>query len=147
MSRSRWDTERIRSGVALIERAASARRPGPFQVEAAIAAVHDEAPCWEATDWPQLLGLYSLLETMDPSPIVKLNRSLVVAEMSGAAEGLRRLDRLADVLDRYYLFHAARAELLRRVGRDGEARDADARALARTQNPAERALIERRMRS
>lgn len=145
--RSRWDQARIRSGTELLERAVSAGRPGPFQVEAAIAALHAEAPSWDSTDWPQLLQLYSLLERVDPSPVVGLNRSIVVTEVAGPAEGLAQVDALADVLDRYYLFHATRAALLRRLGRVDEAREADARALAGTQNPAERALIEARLHS
>ncbi len=145
--RGRWDQVRIRSGVALIERAAAMGRLGPFQVEAAITALHDEAPSWEATDWPQLLQLYTLLEGVDPSPVVKLNRAIVVAEVAGPAEGLARVEALADELGRYYLFHATRAALLRRLGRDEDAHRADAQALGGTQNPAERALIQRRLAS
>lgn len=143
--RRRWDARRITAAIGLIERAAGLGRLGPFQVEAAIAAVHAEAPSWAATDWRQLLALYSLLEELDPSPIVLLNRAVVVAEVAGAHTGLAEVDKLGPALDRYHLFHATRATLLRRLGRSAEARAADRRALEGTANAAERALIEERL--
>lgn len=145
-NRRSWDAARIKSGITLLERAAAMGRVGPFQVEAAIAAVHVEAPSWEATDWPQLLALYTLLEMFDSSPIVRLNRAVVLAEVAGPDAALAQVDALVGVLDGYHLFQATRAALLRRLGRDAEARDADARALAGTANPAERTLLEERLR-
>jgi RNA polymerase sigma factor (sigma-70 family) len=139
--RSRWDQGRIRRAMGLIERAASFRRPGPYQVEAAIAAVHCEATSWEATDRPQLLELYSLLVALDPSPVVKLNRAVVVSQLHGPEAGLAELDSLSAALGRYHLFHSSRAFLLRQLGRDDEARHADARALELTANRAERRLL------
>lgn len=143
--RSRWDTGRIHSAVTLIERAAAMRRPGPYQIEAAIAAVHCEAPSWQATDWPQLLTLYDMLLTVDPSPIVRLNRAVVVRQIDGPAAALAQVDALADSLGRYHLFHAARASLLRDLGRTDDARQADQQALLLTTNPAERSLLTARL--
>ena len=144
--RALWDHDQIAGAVALLERAAAARRPGPYQIEAAMAAVHCEAPAWELTDWPQLLGLYSLLAASDPSPVVLLNRAVVVAEVAGPAEALGQVESLRPALGRYHLFHATRASLLRRLDRPEEARAADAEALRHTANPAERALLQERLR-
>jgi RNA polymerase sigma factor (sigma-70 family) len=144
--RRQWDQARIQTGIALLERAAAMNRLGPFQVEAAIAALHAETPSWQLTDWPQLLELYTLLGAFDSSPIVQLNRAVVLAEVASPADALAQVDTLAGVLDQYHLFHATRATLLRRLGRDAEANDADVRALAGTANPAERALLEERLR-
>ncbi|MCH5676872.1 RNA polymerase sigma factor [Streptomyces gilvus] len=143
--RSRWDTRRIRSAVALIERAAALRRPGPYQIEAAIAAVHCEAPSWHATDWPQLLTLYDMLAALDPSPVVRLSRAVAVSHIDGPATALRQVDALADSLGHYHLYHAARASLLRDLGRTDDARQADQQALKLTANPAERALLTARL--
>ncbi len=143
--RELWDRARIRTATSLLRRAAAMNRLGPFQVEAAIAAVHAEAPNWEATDWPQLLELYTMLQAFDGSPIVRLNRAVVVAEVAGPAVGLAEVDSLADALDRYYLFHATRAALLRRLGMETAADEADERALASTSNAAERTLIQGRL--
>ncbi len=145
--RSRWDRARIESGVELLARASALGRLGPFQVEAAIAAVHAEAPSWESTDWVQLLQLYSLLDALDPSPIVRLNKAVVLAEVAGPAAALAELELVAGSLDQYHLFHATRAELLRRLGRNAEAREADERALEGTTNVAERVLLEERLRT
>ena len=139
--RSAWDRHLIDGAVGLIERAAGRHRPGPYQLEAAIQAVHCEAPSWEATDWPQLIQLYSLLAVLDPSPVVLLNRAVVVAQVDGPRAALAEVDALAGQLARYHLFHATRAALLRRTGRDAEARRADGEALRLTANPAERAVI------
>ena len=139
--RSAWDRHRIDGAVGLIERAAHRQRPGPYQLEAAIQAVHCEAPSWEATDWPQLIQLYSLLAALDPSPVVLLNRAVVVAQVEGPAAGLAEVDALGGELSQYHLFHATRAALLRRTGQTAEARLADGQALRLTANPAERAVI------
>ncbi len=143
--RTRWDRRRIANGITLIERAARSGRTGPYQLEAAIAAVHCEAPSWELTDWPQLLVLYSMLAAIDPSPVVALNRAVVLAEVDRPEAALGEVERLAGVLGHYHPYHATRAVLLRRVGRDGEAEEADRAALALTANPGEQDLIKRRL--
>ena len=143
--RSRWDRSRIEAAGALMARAAALGRIGPYQLEAAIAAVHCEAPSWEATDFAQLLGLYSLLAAIDPSPVVRLNRAVVLAQVEGPAAALADVEQLEGALERYHLFHATRAAFLRGLGRDEEARAADRRALARTANPVERALLTARL--
>jgi predicted RNA polymerase sigma factor len=143
--RSLWDRRAIAEAARLIRRAAAAGRPGPYQVQAAIAAVHCEAPAWEDTDWPQVLALYTMLAALDRSPVVRLNRAIALSHVAGAAEALAEVDRLRDQLDRYHLFHATRAVLLRDLGREPEAVAADRRALALTANRAERALIEERL--
>jgi RNA polymerase sigma factor (sigma-70 family) len=140
-----WDHRRINSAVALIERAGAMGRPGPFLLEAAIAAVHCESPSWEETDWKQLLALYDMLVAIDPSPVVQLNRAVVLSHTSGPAEALEEVDSLAGELGRYHLFHATRASLLRELGRDGEAAAADSAALELTANPSERSLISARL--
>jgi RNA polymerase sigma-70 factor (ECF subfamily) len=145
--RSLWDPRRIRSATALIERAAAMGRPGPCQIEAAIAAVHCEAPSWTATDWPQLLQLYDMLLTVDPSPVVRLNQAVVVSHTDGPAAALAQVDDLADALGGYHLFHATRASLLRDLGRTDDARRADEHALGLTSNPAERSLLTTRLRA
>lgn len=143
--RSRWDTGRIRSAVTLIERAAAMRRPGAYQIEAAIAAVHCEAPSWQETDWPQLLTLYDMLAAVDPSPVVRLSRAVAVSHIDGPATALRQVDALVGSLGHYHLYHAARASLLRDLGRAEDARQADEQALQLTTNPAERALLTARL--
>jgi len=143
--RSLWDRRAIGRAVTLIERAAALRRPGRYQIEAMIAALHCEAPSWEATDWPQVLALYSLLTEIDPSPIVGLSRAIARRYVDGPAAALGDVDELSDQLREYHLLHATRAELLRDLGRDGEAARADAAALELTRNPAERALLEERL--
>lgn len=143
--RARWDRARIADGLLLIDRAGALRRPGPYQLQAAIAGLHAEAPSWESTDWPQILRLYDVLAAMSPSPVVRLNRAIALREVAGAASALREVDALADDLERYHLFHAARAELLRDLGQREEARAADRRALELTDNPAERALLGERI--
>jgi RNA polymerase sigma-70 factor (ECF subfamily) len=143
--RSRWDAAGIADGVALLERAAKAARPGRYQLQAAIAAVHAEAPSWEATDWPQILVLYELLRQVDDSPVVRLNRAVALAHVAGPEAALGEVDALGATLRGYHLLHATRAQLLRMLGRADDARDADVRALALTGNPAEKALIRRRL--
>ncbi len=143
--RGKWDRTAIEAAVRLLERAGGMRRTGPYQIQAAIAAVHSEAPSWSATDWPQILHLYDALAALTGSPVVKLNRAIALREVAGADLALREIDGLVDDLEGYHLFHAARAEMLRAVGRTDEARVADRRALELTDNPAERALLESRI--
>ena len=143
--RSLWDKRQIAAAVRLLERAAAYGRPGRYQVEAAIAAVHCEAPSWAATDWPQILELYSVLAALDPSPVVQLNRAIAVRYVHGAARALEEVDRLGEALHSYHLFHATRGVLLRDLGRQEDAAAADARALELTKNPGERALLEHRL--
>jgi len=140
-NRLAWDRGQIDDAVSLIARAAAMGRPGPYQVEAAMQAVHCEASTWEDTDWPQLLQLYSLLASMDRTPVVLLNRAVVVAEVEGPGAALEQVEVLARPLARYHLYHATRADLLRRLGRDVEACAADREALRLTTNPAERAVL------
>ena len=143
--RARWDAERIASGVRLLERAALMDRPGPYQLQAAIAACHAEARTFQETDWRQIVALYDALLELAPSAVVQLNRAIARRYLDGDRAALPDVDRLADVLDNYYLFHATRAELLRELGRDEEARTELARALELTANPAERALLKTRL--
>jgi RNA polymerase sigma-70 factor (ECF subfamily) len=120
--RSLWNRDAIREAVALIERAAAMRRLGPYQVEAAIAACHAEAPDFESTDWLQVIALYDLLLKLAPSPVVRLNRALAVWRVAGAGAALHQLDELAGDLDGYHIYHAARGELLSEMGRREQAR-------------------------
>jgi RNA polymerase sigma-70 factor (ECF subfamily) len=145
--RSRWDRARIQEGSTLVERAMRMRRPGPYQLQAAIAAVHDEASTPDATDWPQIEGLYDALAQLAPSPVVELNRAVAVAMTRGPAAGLAIMDRLAadGSLAEYHLLHAAQADLLRRLGRRAEAAAAYRRAAALTANLAEQAFLSRRL--
>ncbi len=143
--RSRWDHDAIDEGLALVDAALAARRPGPYQVQAAIAALHARAPRPEDTDWPQIAALYATLARMTPSPVVELNRAVAVAMADGPERGSPLVDALADDLDGYHLFHATRADLLRRLGRNDEAAEAYRRALALATGPAERAFLERRL--
>ena len=123
------------------------RRPGPYQVQAAIAAVHDQASTSAETDWAEIALLYDALEAMTPSPVVELNRAVAVAMVDGPARGLELLDGLADAgeLDDYHLLHAARADLLRRLDRRSEASVAYRRAYELTGNAAERSFLARRL--
>jgi RNA polymerase sigma-70 factor (ECF subfamily) len=142
--RGRWDRDAIASGCALVERALRMARPaGPYALQAAIAAVHAEAPSASATDWAQIVLLYDALLRRRPSPVVALNRAVAVAEVEGAPAGLDAVDAVGrgGQLDRYAPLHAARADLLRRMGREDESRAAYARAAALTANPAERAFL------
>ncbi|MBW8797655.1 MAG: RNA polymerase sigma factor [Streptomyces sp.] len=117
--RGRWDRELVREGQDLVRRCLRRNRPGPYQIQAAINAVHSDAPTAEATDWGQILRLYDQLMAVAPSPVVALNRAVAVAETSGPGEALDQVDALD--LDRYHVLHAVRADLLRRLGRDTEA--------------------------
>ena len=146
--RRRWDAGLLERGRQQLYRAAASRRPGPLQLQAAIAAVHGEATTWSDTDWAQIVGLYDLLRRLDPSPVVRLNRAVALAEFlpSRTAAALADLDALAEPLAKYHPYHAARAELLRRLGRPDDAEDADLTALRLTQNEAERRLLRSRLR-
>jgi RNA polymerase sigma-70 factor (ECF subfamily) len=141
--RSLWDHDLIARGLALLDRALSYRAPGPYQLQAAIAALHARADRAEDTDWPQIALLYGELARMHPSAVVELNRAVAVAMADGAAAGLALLEGLP--LDEYHLYHAARADLLRREGRAEESRAAYERARALATNDAERAFLERRL--
>jgi RNA polymerase sigma-70 factor (ECF subfamily) len=143
--RALWDRAQIADGVALIEQAAALQRPGPYQVEAAIAACHAEAPSWAATDWPQILLLYDLLLNLRPSPVVRLNRAVALRQVAGPEAALDEVNALGGTLEHYHLFHAIRGELLLDLGRREQARAADLRALALTHNHAEQALLTRRL--
>src|ERR1700737_2815091 len=143
--RTRWDRDRIASAIVVLQRAAALRRSGPYQIQAAIAACHAEAGPWEETDWRQIVALYDALIDLMPSPVIRLNRAIARRYLDGAEATLPEVDALGDALGDYYLFHATRAELLRDLGREPEARGAVARALELTANPAERALLQRRL--
>ncbi|HXX32719.1 MAG TPA: DUF6596 domain-containing protein, partial [Myxococcaceae bacterium] len=145
--RRRWDRSAIAEGTALLDAAVEQRRPGPYQVQAAIAALHARADRAENTDWRQIAGLYGALLRMAPTPVVELNAAVALAMAEGPEAGLGWMDRLArrDALAGYHLLPAARADLLRRAGRADEARAAYREALALVRNPAERAYLERRM--
>jgi RNA polymerase sigma-70 factor (ECF subfamily) len=145
--RSRWDGAQIREGAALVGRALRMHDPGPYQLQAAIAAVHDEAQTPDRTDWTQIAALYRELERRSPSPVVALNSAVAVAMADGIEQGLRRIDEIAatGVLDGYPYLHAARADLLRRLGRSNDARVAYERALGLTANAAERRFLRRRI--
>ncbi len=140
--RSRWDPALIAEGQALVRRCLRRNQPGPYQLQAAINAVHSDAPVASATDWRQIVQLYDQLLSLAPSPVVALNRAVAVAEVDGPAAALALVDRLD--LDGYHLFHAVRADLLRRLSRTTEADQAYAAAIARTDNAAQRAFLQRR---
>jgi RNA polymerase sigma-70 factor (ECF subfamily) len=146
-NRSTWDRPMIDEGLALLDRAIGLRRPGPYQVQAAIASVHAQASRPEDTDWPEIAMLYGQLARMTPSSVIELNRAVAVAMADGPAVGLQLLERLAGEgeLDDYHLLHAARADLLRRLGRVEEAAASYRLALDLTTNPVERGFLERRL--
>jgi RNA polymerase sigma-70 factor (ECF subfamily) len=147
--RSRWDRRRIAEGTSVLEAALARRRPGPYQVQAAIAACHAEAEKAEATDWRQIALLYGELARMAPGPVVELNRAVAVAMAEGPAVGLALADALdaSGALAGYHLLPATRADLLRRLGRDGQAADAYREALALAPTEAERRFLARRLAS
>jgi predicted RNA polymerase sigma factor len=144
--RSRWDHTAIAAACRLVLDAGRLHRPGPYQIQAAIVACHAEAASWEATDWPQILALYDGLTTIARSPVASLNRAIAVRYVLGPAAALAEVERITPELRRYRLVHATRAEPLCELGRPTEARLADEQALALTSNPAERALLEQRLR-
>jgi RNA polymerase sigma-70 factor (ECF subfamily) len=143
--RSRWRHADIAAATDLLVRAGQQRRPGPYQLQAAIVACHAEAPSWQDTDWTQILLLYDALLEHLPSAVVRLHRTIALGQVMGPEKALSEADTLAPLLDRYHLLHATRAEFLRALGRHDEARRADERALGLTGNPAERALLEQRL--
>jgi RNA polymerase sigma factor (sigma-70 family) len=143
--RSRWNHETISAATQLLAHAARHQRPGPYQLQAAIVACHAEARSWADTDWEQIVLLYDMLLHLAPSPITRLHRAIAVRYTAGPEAALAELDALADSLDRYHLYHATRAELLRALGDPDQARTADQRALELTANPAEQALLQQRI--
>ena len=145
--RSLWNTDQIAEGTRLLEQALSSRRFGPYSIQAAIAAVHAEAPEPAATDWAQIVGLYDVLLRIDGSPVIALNRAVAVAMRDGPAEGLALIDALLEQghLAEYRPAHAARAELCRRLGKSAQARASYERALALTRQQPERRFLERRL--
>ena len=147
--RLRWNRALISEGVALVERALQSQRFGPYSLQAAIAALHAEAPTADATDWPQIVGIYDVLVRADRSPVVELNRAAAVAMRDGPAAGLALIDAILarGELGDYQFAHSARGELLRRLGRNEEARTAYERALALTNQETERRFLEGRVRA
>ncbi|HSK92738.1 MAG TPA: DUF6596 domain-containing protein [Candidatus Angelobacter sp.] len=143
--RAAWDHAAISDAVALLDRAERMGRRGPYQIQAGIVAVHATAPTWGTTGWDAIVALYDQLASLEPTPVVLLNRAVAVGERDGAQAGMAALDGLEARLESYHLYHAVRATLLRRLGREAEARAADGRALRLTDNPAERRLIASRL--
>jgi RNA polymerase sigma-70 factor (ECF subfamily) len=141
--RSRWNQELIAEGQALVRQCLTRGEPGPYQIQAAINAVHADARTAADTEWTQILALYDQLSDIAPSPVVSLHRAVALSEVHGPETGLRLVEELH--LDRYHLFHAIRADLLRRLGRECEAREAYRGALELTDNAAERRFLERRL--
>ncbi len=139
--RSLWDREMIDEGLALVEKALRHRRPGPYQIQAAIAAVHARAPRPEQTDWAEIDRQYAILETLQPSPVVTLNRAVAVSKVQGPVAALEMIEGLAQPLAGYFHFHGLKGALLMQLGRDAEARDAFNRAIALAHTPAEAAHI------
>ena len=145
--RSRWNREQIQEGVTLVERALTSRRIGPYSLQAAIAAVHAEAPDTASTDWVQIVALYDLLLKAEPSAVIDLNRAAAIAMRDGPEAGLKLIDRILarGELDDYYPAHAARAELCRRLGRVSDARAAYKRTLELVTQEPERRFLERQL--
>jgi RNA polymerase sigma-70 factor (ECF subfamily) len=145
--RSLWSRAQIAEGIALVERALSSRRFGPYTLQAAIAAVHAEAPTAAATDWAQIVGLYDVLARADPSPVVALNRAAAIAMRDGPEAGLALIDAILarGELEDYHLAHSARADLCRRLGRTAEARASYERALSLARQEPERRFLQRRL--
>jgi RNA polymerase sigma-70 factor (ECF subfamily) len=141
--RSRWNSKLIQEGQELVRRCLRRNQPGPYQIQAAINAVHTDAATAEQTDWRQILALYDQLVAIAPSPVVALNRAVAVAEVDGPQVAIDLVDELP--LDHYYLFHAIRADLLRRLGRTVQAEDAYRAAIERTDNAAEIAFMKQRV--
>jgi RNA polymerase sigma-70 factor, ECF subfamily len=145
--RGKWDRRLIAEGVALVEQALSSRRFGPYSLQAAISAVHAEAPEPAATDWAQIVALYDVLERLDPSPVIALNRAVALAMRDGAAAGLAVVEEIlgkGELAD-YHLAHAARADLCRRLGRNADARASYERALALARQAPERRFLAQRI--
>ncbi|MEV1074924.1 RNA polymerase sigma factor [Micromonospora parva] len=143
--RALWDHRSIAAAGRLVAQAAARKRPGPYQLQAAIVACHAEAGRWEETDWTQIAVLYDMLLRLAPSPVTRLHRAIALRYVSGPSIALTEVDALAGELNDYHLFHATRAELLRDLGDTTQARTADERALALATNPAERSLLRHRL--
>jgi RNA polymerase sigma-70 factor (ECF subfamily) len=137
-----WDHSLVTEGQAMVRACVQRGRPGPYQIQAAINAVHSVAPTFDSTDWQAILTLYDQLHALTPTPVVALNRAVALAEVRGPAAGLAAVDDLRTGLDSYYLFHAARADLLRRLGRDEEAAAAYGVARSLTANPVEQRFLD-----
>ena len=144
---SRWDQGKKREGLAILERALHLKQAGPYQIQAAISALHVQAERPEETDWPQIATLYERLWHMSPSPVIELNRAVAVAMADGPLAGLALLDQpeMQQALSNYHLFHAARADLLQRAGRLAEASSAYGEALILCQNEHDRVYLHRRL--
>ncbi|HUE99845.1 MAG TPA: RNA polymerase sigma factor [Anaerolineales bacterium] len=143
--RARWDQAKIHEGIAILDEALALSAPGLYQVQAAISALHAEAPMAEATDWHQIAALYNTLATMTPSVVVEVNRAVAVAMALGVQAGMKMLMRLESQAEGFYPYHAARADLLRRTNQREAAADSYQRALALCGNRAERAYLQRRL--
>jgi RNA polymerase sigma factor (sigma-70 family) len=143
--RSSWNHAAIAEASRLLQRAAAQHRPGPYQLQAAIVACHAEAGDWADTDWEQIVLLYDMLLHVAPSPLTRLHRSIALRYTAGPQAALADIDALSDTLEHNHLYHAARAELLRALDQPDEGRAADQRALELTTNPAEQALLRRRI--
>ena len=144
--RSLWDHAAIADAIQLLERAGAMRASGPYQLQGAVAALHSEATSWEETDWHQIVLLYDALLTFTDTPVVRLNRAVALSHFAGPEIALGEVNDLAIALAGYHLFHSTRAELLDRLGEPALAREARLRALELCQNPAERSLLERKLR-
>ena len=144
--RSLWDHAAIADAIQLLERAGTMRASGPYQLQGAVAALHSEATSWEETDWHQIVLLYDALLTFTDTPVVRLNRAVALSHFAGPEIALGEVNDLAIALAGYHLFHSTRAELLDRLGEPALAREARLRALELCQNPAERSLLERKLR-
>jgi RNA polymerase sigma-70 factor (ECF subfamily) len=143
--RSQWDRAEIREGLDMLDRALSRDCAGAYQLQAAIVAVHAQAVSAEATDWAQIAQLYARLAEIQSSPVIELNRAAAIAMWEGPVAGLAHMAPLAERLDLYQPFHATRADLLRRLGRDEEAVSAYGRAIELSTNATERAFLERQL--
>jgi RNA polymerase sigma-70 factor (ECF subfamily) len=141
-----WDHAAITEAITVLEQAGAMRASGPYQLQAAIAALHSESGSWEETDWHQIVLLYDALLSFTDTPVVRLNRAVALSQLAGPEIALGEVNDLAISLAGYHLFHSTRAELLDRLGEPVLAREARVRALELCQNPAERALLERRLR-
>jgi RNA polymerase sigma-70 factor (ECF subfamily) len=147
-NRRRWDRAKIAEGTALLRAALPRQRLGPYQLQAAISALHAESPAWDTTDWTQICALYDLLYAMQPTPVVRINQAMALSHARGPAAALRMLEEAAAASDRmaeYQPFHAARADLLARSGATDAARDSYRRAMDLTDNAAERAFLADRL--
>jgi RNA polymerase sigma-70 factor (ECF subfamily) len=143
--RTLWDRAAIAEGVAVLDRAGAMGAPGPYQLQAAIAALHSEAASWDDTDWHQITVLYDALVRHSDTPVVRLNRAVALSQFAGPAIALGEVNDLAISLSEYHLFHSTRAELLDQLGEPALAREARQRALDLCQNPAERSLLQRKL--